>query len=310
MSFLPAGNPDRQTGKRDLLSAAFTSFFVASIVDRQLQKTIHAMSASTIHQNIYHILRIAAAMCFIGHGAFGIITKPIWCNYMALFGIGPELAYQLMPVVGTIDILLGFSLLVYPSRAVALWLVFWGILTASMRPLAGEPFAEMIERAGNYGAPLAMLLILGKETSLGAWFKKLDAEAINKAAVSNLAIWCLKVSSFLLLSGHGWLNLIHKPGLLAQYDDLGFTDPAATATIIGCLEIMGAFSVLIKPLGSVLLLLFVWKIVSEMFYPHFGIWEWVERGGSYACLLGLLLLKTLELGSFFRVFSDTEAVLR
>ena len=28
-----------------------------------------------------------------------------------------------------------------------------------MRPLSGEPFAEFMERAGNYGAPLALLLL-------------------------------------------------------------------------------------------------------------------------------------------------------
>ena len=45
------------------------------------------MKALTNPQKIHYTLRIAAAMCFIGHGAFGIITKPIWCNYFALFGI-------------------------------------------------------------------------------------------------------------------------------------------------------------------------------------------------------------------------------
>ena len=112
------------------------------------------------HKCIY-ALRIASAMCFIGHGTFGIITKPIWCNYFAVFGIGHDLAYHLMPVLGTIDILLGLSLLFYPTRAVLGWLVIWGAVTALLRPLSGEPFGEFIERAGNYGAPLALLLLSG-----------------------------------------------------------------------------------------------------------------------------------------------------
>src|SRR5271156_6498838 len=78
-------------------------------------------------EKVHYTLRIAAAMCFIGHGAFGIITKPIWCNYFAVFGIGHGLAYRLMPFVGVMDILLGLSLLIYPIRAVAGWLVVWGI---------------------------------------------------------------------------------------------------------------------------------------------------------------------------------------
>ena len=42
------------------------------------------MLTLTNNQKIHYTLRVAAAMCFIGHGAFGIITKPIWCNYFAL----------------------------------------------------------------------------------------------------------------------------------------------------------------------------------------------------------------------------------
>jgi hypothetical protein len=112
-------------------------------------------------QKIYFTLRLAVAMCFIGHGAFGIITKPTWCNYFAVVGISQTDAYTLMPIVGTVDILMGLSMLLYPTRAVAGWLVIWGVVTASMRPLSGEPFAEFIERAGNFGAPLVLLLVQG-----------------------------------------------------------------------------------------------------------------------------------------------------
>src|ERR1700743_290098 len=93
-------------------------------------------SGSASAEKIHYTLRIASAMCFIGHGAFGIITKPIWCNYFAVFGIGHDPAYRLMPFVGTIDILLGLSLLFYPLRAVAGWLIVWGIVTGSLRPLS------------------------------------------------------------------------------------------------------------------------------------------------------------------------------
>ena len=46
--------------------------------------------------SIHYVLRIASAMCFLGHGIFGVITKPIWCNYFAVFGIGHDLAYRLI----------------------------------------------------------------------------------------------------------------------------------------------------------------------------------------------------------------------
>jgi hypothetical protein len=89
----------------------------------------------TNEKNIYHTLRIAAALCFIGHGTFGIITKEIWCNYFGVFGIGHAMAYKLMPWVGSFDILCGLSLLIYPTWAVVGWLVIWGAITAFLRPM-------------------------------------------------------------------------------------------------------------------------------------------------------------------------------
>ena len=110
----------------------------------------------TTEQKIYYTLRVVVVMCFIGHGAFGIITKAIWCNYFGVFGIDKAMAYRMMPWIGSLDILLGILMLFYPMRAILLWLVVWGTLTASLRPLSGEPMAELIERAGNFGAPLAL----------------------------------------------------------------------------------------------------------------------------------------------------------
>src|SRR5262245_7782609 len=100
------------------------------------------MLQSAQTKNIYYTLRIACAMCFIGHGAFGIITKEIWCNYFGVVGIGRDMSYTLMPYVGTMDILMGLLVVFYPLIIVFAWLVIWGTATAMMRPLSGEPFAE------------------------------------------------------------------------------------------------------------------------------------------------------------------------
>jgi uncharacterized membrane protein YphA (DoxX/SURF4 family) len=239
-------------------------------------------------QRIHYTLRIAAAMCFIGHGAFGITTKPIWCNYFAVFGIGHDLSYHLMPLLGTVDILLGLSLLFYPLRAVAGWLVCWGLITASLRPLSGEPVGELIERAGNYGAPLALLL-LSKPATKGfrSWWSKIDANPRPDAQTFTQVILVLRIVVFLLLLGHGWLNWIEKKGLLAQYTGLGFSDPIRVAHIVGIFEILSAFALLIKPVRPLLLALFIWKMGTELFYPHWELFEWVERGGSYGALLAL-----------------------
>ena len=227
-------------------------------------------------------------MCFIGHGAFGLITKSIWCNYFAVFGIGEHLAYRMMPLVGTVDILMGLSLLFYPLRGVARWLVGWALITALLRPLSGEPFGEFIERAGNFGVPLALLLLSpAPARGLASWWSRLDApHAIDARTLARVRL-CLRVVVFLLLLGHGWLNWIEKKTLLQQYAGLGFTNPALAAHYIGALEMLAALAVLIRPARPLLLALLLWKMGSELFYPHWELFEWIERGGSYGAILGL-----------------------
>jgi uncharacterized membrane protein YphA (DoxX/SURF4 family) len=227
-------------------------------------------------------------MCFIGHGAFGIITKPIWCNYFALFGISKTIAYQLMPVLGSVDILLGIFLLMRPIRAIAVWLVIWGIMTALCRPLSGESFAECIERAGNYGAPFCLLLLAGGIQFNFPWlFSSINPnEPVSEKSLARVKL-ALRVIVFLLLAGHGWLNLIQKPGLIKQYTALGFSNPVNAAILAGIFEIMAAIAVLIKPARPLIIIFLIWKMGSELFYPHFEIFEWIERGGSYGTLLAL-----------------------
>jgi hypothetical protein len=249
----------------------------------------------TNEQKIYYTLRIASAMCFIGHGAFGIITKEIWCNYFAVFGIGHATAYTLMPYLGTIDVLMGISLLFYPTKAILIWLVVWGTITAILRPLSGEPVAEFIERAGNFGAPLALLIL--SEKNIKGFFTKINPVSNADAATVSKAAMCLRVVVFLLFVGHGWLNLIDKKGLLSEYSLLGFSNPANVAQVIGIFEIAAACFVLIKPVRPVLIFLFVWKAASELFYPHWEIFEWIERSGSYGTILALWFVTEASVSS-------------
>ena len=239
-------------------------------------------------QKIYYTLRIASAMCFIGHGSFGIITKPIWSNYFGVFGISADTSYHLMPIVGSIDVLMGIIILLYPMRAIITWLVIWGVVTALLRPLSGEPFAEFIERAGNFGAPLALIILSGYA---GTGFKKMLAPVTPAACVDTKILksvtTCLRFVVCFLFIGHGWLNIIEKKDLVNLYMRFGFVNPAKTAGFIGLFEIVAGLSVLIRPVRSFVLLLFIWKIASELFYPHYEIFEWIERGGSYGAILAL-----------------------
>lgn len=243
-----------------------------------------------LESKLFFIFRIAIGMCFIGHGAFGIITKQVWCNYFGVFGIGPDMAYDLMPVVGSLDILMGVLMLVYPMRIVPGWLVFWGLFTALLRPLSGEHFAEFIERAGNYGVPFALLLLISKEKFATYWFSKIKSNFKADEDVFKKVSVCLRITVFLLLAGHGWLNLILKPGLLSQYSSIGITNPVFTAQIIGILEILAALFILIRPVPRILIILLLWKVTSELLYPIYPFYEWVERGGSYAAILALWLI--------------------
>ena len=94
------------------------------------------------------LLRIAAAMCFIGHGAFGIITKAGWVPYFGVAGIPEAWAWKLMPIIGTMDIAMGLMALVLPNRWLWMWMSFWAVWTALLRPLSGDSMWEAVERAG------------------------------------------------------------------------------------------------------------------------------------------------------------------
>ncbi len=239
-------------------------------------------------QKIYYTLRVASAMCFLGHGSFGIIGKPVWCNYFAVFGIGRDVSFELMPFVGVIDILFGLIILFYPFRAAVMWLVVWGAITALLRPLSGEPFAEFIERVGNFGAPLALLILSGGfATNIKTLLTPIRSNVQPDSKTMVQLGTCLRIIIFLLFLGHGWLNLSGKQSLVKQYMLLGFANPLKTAQVVGILEIVGGLSVLIRLLKSIVILFFIWKVSSELFYPRYELFEWIERGGSYGVLLAL-----------------------
>ena len=249
-----------------------------------------------IEQKMHYALRIACAMCFIGHGCFGIITKPIWCNYFAVFGVGKQAAFALMPWLGSFDILCGLLMLFYPIRAIPIWLIIWGLITASLRPISGEPLAELIERAGNFGAPFALIILSGGfKRNIFSRIDPSDAVSFQSLRQAKL---CLQLVIFFLLAGHGWLNILEKKGLLLQYTSLGFSNTQNTALSIGILEIMAAFAVLFNPLRPLVFVLIFWKMFSEFFYPHYEFFEWIERGGSYGCLVALWLAsKAISFGN-------------
>jgi hypothetical protein len=118
---------------------------------------------------LHWILRLACALEFVGHGAFGIITKAAWVPYFGVIGIPEWLAYRLMPAIGTVDVALGALVALRPARAALLYMALWGLITASIRPLAGEPLWEFLERAPNWAVPLAFLYVRGIGRTRREW---------------------------------------------------------------------------------------------------------------------------------------------
>jgi hypothetical protein len=119
-------------------------------------------------------------MCFIGHGAFGILTKAAWVPYFAVAGVGETAAWRLMPLIGGVDIAIGVLVFVWPCRALFAWAATWAMWTAALRPFAGQGWSEFFERAGN-----SSLAALSGDTFLGGYPQ--DKHAGVSAKVKALA---------------------------------------------------------------------------------------------------------------------------
>jgi hypothetical protein len=246
------------------------------------------MSIDVERDRLEWCLRIGAAACFIGHGAFGIITKDSWVAYFGVVGMSRDLAYTLMPLVGTIDIVAGVMVLTSPRPAVLLYMTVWAAWTALLRPLAGESAFETLERAGNYGVPLALLLMHVMPRSPRQLFAPLVRRSeINRELVGRV----LQVTTATLLFSHGALQAItRKPMFAIQYASVDL--PASITPMVGSVEMAAALLVLVAPVPALLITVAIWKVATESLFPLSGapIWELIERGGSYAAPIALTLL--------------------
>jgi hypothetical protein len=240
------------------------------------------------------VLRLGAAACFLGHGALGLTGVAAWASYFGVAGIGPESALSLMPWVGAFDVTLALLLMFRPGRAVVIYMVIWATWTALLRPLAGESFWEVFERAGNYGVPLALLFFFGRGA---AGF----SDGLRRTPGTDRTIgWILRLTTVLLLLGHGMLNwIVQKPMFVTHYNLLGLPGESAEP-LVGMLECLLALAVLIRPTRGLLLGVLAWKLFTEALCPLAGSsgWVFVEHGGSYAAPLALLFLLPRSLFGF------------
>ena len=245
-------------------------------------------NAATLRRG-YWTLRVGAAACFVGHGAFGILTKAAWVPYFGVVGIPKEWAYRLMPVVGSVDIAAGIAVLLAPRPLVLLYMAVWAAWTALLRPLAGESVFETLERAGNFGVPLALLLLFAWPRDVKSWFRHLEPRLTiaRPALIATTLAW----TTAALLFGHGALAAITGKPLLSSHFALVGLSPGAV-TIAGWMEMIAAVVVAVRPSPPLLFTIMAWKMATEALYPISGapIWEFVERAGSYAAPLALALI--------------------
>ena len=118
------------------------------------------------------VLRIAVFGEFLGHGVFALQGKKDWIGWFSNFGItDASLAAQLLFIGGVLDVAFAILVLIKPIRLALLFMVFWGFWTALLRPLIGMPIWDFVERWANWGAPLALLLLVGWPKSLKEWLR-------------------------------------------------------------------------------------------------------------------------------------------
>ena len=255
---------------------------------------LRAMASS---QRLGWLFRIALAMEFIGHGAFGIIGKEAWVPYFTIFGFSEANAWDLMPVVGTIDIALGLVCLVRPMRATLLYMSVWGLMTALLRPATGEGWWEMLERGGNYAVPFAYLVMVGLGgRSIRSWLAPVPGTAFDGQTAARMA-WVLRIGTAILLIGHGGFGAAMQKGAWTGYfAEAGIRAETVEAlglvTAVGLFEIALGLLVAVRPAQLLLAFVLVWKVGTELLRPLAGepLWEFIERGGSYAAPLALMVL--------------------
>ncbi len=176
----------------------------------------------SLEWRLHWVLRLGVFLEFVGHGGCGVLTKAGWLPYFHALGISEGIAWHLMPIVGAIDIILGVATLFAPRRALLLYMAGWGCFTALLRPAAGQGWFEFIERAYNYGVPLALLVLHGFGKDRHEWVASLKSVSALPAERAATLLVLLRGIVVLMLIGHGAYGVFtHKSSLLTFYQAAG-----------------------------------------------------------------------------------------
>jgi hypothetical protein len=243
---------------------------------------------------VHWILRASVWACFVGHGMFGIRQKADWLVLYRPFGFSDRLSLATMPIIGLVDITVGFLALLWPTRVLFMYAAFWTIFTGLLRPFVGMSLFEFFERSGNFGPALALLLGTAGATLLS----KVGIYDISDERHYARMKQVLAATTCLLLLGHGALALGAKPMLVKHWQSIGLlatqVDAQSFTRMMGACEVALAFLVLLWPTRLVCLTIIVWKLFTETLFVVVGdpAWEVLERGGSYGTPLALFVVLT------------------
>ncbi|MAN37830.1 MAG: hypothetical protein CMI21_09490 [Opitutae bacterium] len=283
----------------------------------------HSGDARTLQTQLHWTLRVTVALCFIGHGTWGLITKSGWLPFFASQGIDPELAWKLQPWVGAFDIAMALLLLRRSNRAILIWMFLWALWTAMLRPLAGNlekvqvegewtvqireearpdktQTWEFWERAGNWGPPF-MLLVMGgafavrRKDLLGGY----EEPEIKESTIDTIFFLC-KLCLALLLIGHaGFGFAVQKQMLIDHWQSIGVNADSDLIAQIGYAEFALGILIFVAPVRPLILLALGWKLFTEFLYVPadtvkgmgvVNVFEWIERWGDYGIPLAMLYI--------------------
>ncbi|HET7416888.1 MAG TPA: hypothetical protein VFJ61_04590 [Solirubrobacterales bacterium] len=117
------------------------------------------------------VARVSVALLLVGHGGLGIWAhKAEWGDFFAVLGVGRDTAgtLHLAAWVGWFEVALGLAVLLAPVRELLVFVLAWKLGTELLRPLAGQPLFQFVERSGDYALPVALLALLALDGIRGA----------------------------------------------------------------------------------------------------------------------------------------------
>jgi hypothetical protein len=115
---------------------------------------------------LHFICRLTIGLLLIGHGGFGaFVEKDMLINHFASIGLPADVAF--IHVTGWFEIILGLVVIALPILPIIWFALIWKVLTEFLYVTDGGiiNIFEFIERWGDYGVPVALILIINYQKS-------------------------------------------------------------------------------------------------------------------------------------------------